>query len=550
MDVLLSPWTDANSTDTRNLQASTITKSVPIGELIDLYGGALLVDNIVVGDRLLEEFEFEVEFESSGLAVRRSQIEGATIGADDPRGDTLFLKLPTKCGQQIFIAMAEIFRFYYLSSSILARTVLSTDILEPRRSIYAPKHTSPEKGSAPAKLVVRRGMAKGDVPTIARLVFSPGQVGLSRATSIYTRSIGDVPRGPRILAAEPPFSGVTKLRCRGRSTGDAPDSPVLVTKLDSCSGPMYFGSLEWRYEDDYKAPPKSKPGSEGEEKKKGRRIGTMEMQFLYLDDGKLPSTEYVSQTFMVDSLDDRFSVLESTLVKRVRIDASGDTRTKNSKPKQGDPLNLTANSPHGKTEDGGGTQATDTASTHKQDEEEEEKKGKDPHASRATPAEVLLHTIEVAEAIAKLSDAKMFERIVSDKPAKCVGRLFNLFPETVGGAKRRWLYLDDKRDTDRRPLLLIEFLANGRYGYLADIVRRGVDSMSLMLLKTIDGGQASKGQLVSFIEITAAARVEGRQTPAAALREIKLEITHRRHRLVGSIEDQAKEFCAILALSS
>ncbi len=547
MDVLLSPWVDDGSTDARNLQASTVTKSVPIGELIDLYGGALVVDNIVVGDRLLEEFEFEVDFQSDGTKVRRSQIEGATIGADDPRGDTMFLSLPTKCGRQIFIAMAEIFRFYYLSSSILARTVLGPEILEPRRSIYAPKHTSPESESAPARLVVRRGMAKGDVPTIARLVFSPDQVGLKRAKAIYTRSIGEVPKGPKLLAAEPPFVGDAKLRCRGRLTSDAADSPILITKLDSCSGPLYFESLEWRYEDDYKAPPKSKSGKEGKKKKKGRRrIGTAELQFLYLDAGKLPSTDYVSQTFLVDSLDDRFTVLESTQVKRVRLDASGDTRTKNNKPKQGDPLNLTANNPQGNSEVGGGTQATDTVSTHKQDESE----GKDPPDSRATPAEVLLHTIDVAEEIARISNATMCDRIVSDKPAQCVGRLFNLFPEAVGGAKRRWLYLDDERATNRRPLLLIEFHANGRYGYLADIVRRGVDSMSLMLLKTIEGGRASQEQLVSFIEVTAAARVEGRQTPAAVLREMELEIVHRRHRLVGSIEDQAKEFCTILVLSS
>lgn len=227
VDVCLAPLPPA--------RGNSIICSVPLGELIDLHAGAVIRENVVAEDHLLQRFTLGMTFTGKEKVCGRAEMDRFAVEQSDVRQPTQFLEVQEDSGRTIYISMSEIFRFYYLSSSVIGRALLTDAILSPQQNIYAPKHTVQPDEHGAGFLVLRRGMNKNDLLAIARLVLSPDKIGLKRAESIYLykrdRRSGSVLR----LAAHPPFDGPTRLQCRGIALGNQETSPLLITRIDSCS---------------------------------------------------------------------------------------------------------------------------------------------------------------------------------------------------------------------------------------------------------------------------------------------------------------------------
>lgn len=537
VDVCLSPLPPT--------RGESVIRSIPVGELIDLHAGAVIRDNVVAEDHLLRRYSLNVTFGSEDKVWGRDKLDRVAVQQGDVRQPTQFLQVAEENGRTVYISMAEIFRFYYLSSSVLARSLLSDAILTPEQTIYAPKHTVQPDEHGAAFLVLRRGMNKNDLLTIARLVLSPQRIGLERAKGIYLfkrdKRSGSILR----LAARPPFDGQTQLECRGIPLSNDSTSPLLITRIDSCSAELPFNNLRWRYEDDYETQESNgqskEPGMPG--KPRGRKIGIGSQGFVFLDENEQPTTSFVSQLVEVEQFADRFPAVASLKIHREKLEAPQSGRAKARANVHDDPLNLSARKASGTADAKRKTQAVDPMSKHDVDGEPEDTGEK----TKKCRLDVLEHSIELAKKIAAISEAKLIDRVVTDKSATAFGHYFNLLPAEVDGRPRRWLYLDDERKL-RRPMLILEFERGDRYGYLIDIVRRGDESMSLMLLRTSSGAKATNDQLLEFVRQTASARVRDCPTSVSAMSIHGMELTHKPHRASEKLEPRAIEYCQILAI--
>lgn len=525
----------------------SVIRSVPIGEAIGLYSGALLEDEVVVGDHLLKAIELDLVFCPTDRIVPRSDIPGLPLAWADTRQQTAFLEARTGNGDVAYIAMAEIFRFYYFTSSVLGRTLLSAAVLEPQQTIYMPTHTSMPADVSHPTLVIRSGMTPVDVPTIACMVLPVGQLGLMRIRDTYLNTLHRV-RGIAPLVARPPFDGPTHLKCRGVAFKHLSGTIRLITKLDSCSSPMPFTSLKWRYEDDYK--PAEWNGEEQDAKREGksgsRKVGAEELEFVYLDAGELPSTAFFTTSANVESLEDRFPALRSLEIARERLEPSGGAKTRTRRRPLGDPLNLSASRPSSAARHSEQTQAVNptterAAETSVETEDEVEVR------KRGVRFDVLHRSLRIVRSMATQSSAEAGDRVVSDGRATILDHVFNLVPSTVNERVRRWLYLDEER-TKRRPVLIVEFRLCTSYAYFVDMVRRDNETMCLMLFTTSNRKRASDEQIRALLSATASARVRGSQTSVRHMLAKGLVLYHEPHRPKGEVDVLAAKFCRLVEM--
>jgi hypothetical protein len=522
-----------------------VIRAVPIAELIDIHVGAVLVDNVVSGDHRIAPLSIDVQFGHDDRICGRDDMEQFGVARDDVRRPSMFLQTQSPEGRLVYLSMPEIFRFYYFSSSNIARALLSDSFLTPKQYIYAPRHTRwPDKDGL-AKLVLRRGINKHDVLTIARILFAEQGIGLDRAREIYAGQIETTQGSVRRLIARPPFFGRTKLTCRGISRATGQSAPLLITRIDTCTAALPFRTLLWRFEDDYQTREWNgqirEPRQPG--KPRGQRIGIGSAGFVYLDENEVPTNSFVCQIVEVEQFARRFPSATEIVIHRTKLDAQDDPASRSQALLHADPLNLSARKPSNRGDPAQKTQSVEPSSVHPVDGEANH--ADDP--STAHRPEVMQHSIALAAEIASIAGAEMSDRVVTRELAEAFSHRFNLFPREVDGKKKRWLYLDRER-TVRRPLLIVELSRSSRYGYLIDMYRRGAETMCLMLLRTQLGARASDAQLREVIRHTAAARVRGCQTSTGALSALGLVLVHKPHRLTDLLATRAADYLRILAI--
>lgn len=464
--------------------------------------------------------------------------------AQDVAGETDFLAVSSASGRRVYISGAEIFRFYYGTSSRLARAILNGGVLNTKQEIVSSFSPATEASGGIAHLVLPRSVLPSDVPTIARWVLAQQKMGLQYATDVYRHSVASRPiAGLRRLRARPPFHGMSRLAGWALFDHEDPRSVAFVFGLHQCSAQYPFERLHWRYNRDLREssdgestrPSQSPPGRG----RSGLRREPEPLSFLYLDEDATPTTRFSTQTVQVDDLARRFPGLALHGVERTArtmgpVDASAPSGAFVLRQ----PLGHSARAPSSQGDRG--VQGVDLTVGDANAKESIRGRPVGPDPDR-----ILRRTLDIGQRLAELTGARLHNRVVTPASAEALGHTFNVFPATLEGKRWRWLYLDDAR-THVRPLLLLEFEHGTRWGYLIDVVRRAVEPMALLLVRTDTGERVSDDALGQLVSLMARQRVRGNAIGAEHGKALGLAIAPRIHRLSMSIDPAVREYASVL----
>ncbi|MDC7714615.1 hypothetical protein PQU96_10840 [Vogesella sp. LYT5W] len=172
----------------------------------------------------------------------------------------------------ILVSEIELLRYYYLTTSFMARIIFGGAFGQHGWSeiICNMIHEGPtfDLGLEQARFVYRQGFAYADVPVLARILFTGGKrpalcgatrVGKAIRAARINRLGKDALVHPRTFF---PFLGRTDLSLQGR-TWETEGGPVfLVSRIVGCSGPFPFKSISFCEEVGPGGKP-AKPGAPG-----------------------------------------------------------------------------------------------------------------------------------------------------------------------------------------------------------------------------------------------------------------------------------------------
>lgn len=145
----------------------------------------------------------------------------------------------------ILIPAAEVVRFYYACSTILARAVFNGSFLSAEKlgSLIAPQSFF-DAAARVAGTRLRMRVFNSDAPVIARVLMSAqARLGVRMVYQAVQRE--SINRGTTHINTCFPFDGVTRLRCRALRFGsaNARHRRHLVLEIKQCGGPFPFDRL-------------------------------------------------------------------------------------------------------------------------------------------------------------------------------------------------------------------------------------------------------------------------------------------------------------------
>jgi hypothetical protein len=168
---------------------------------------------------------------------------------DDPEANALFVGIGAGGDPYAYIiACTELLRFFYATSSVMIRSVLSDDFLDPNRNLWnvALSYILPD---GKAFLQLRKRMFDADAPFMARFAFSP--YAQMQAREIYLYAAGMRREDDtRTIRALPPFEGRTRLIVNAIPMDVAGSRRWLISRLISCDWRPPYTHLDYQRDND------------------------------------------------------------------------------------------------------------------------------------------------------------------------------------------------------------------------------------------------------------------------------------------------------------
>ena len=534
---------------------------LPLGETFDLFSGAGLTDGVLDAklDGNLRPFSLKVD-------VTRAAMQIVRRGDRDPRSGEFILPWRTDLSEtsdlymavlrdaqdrwQAVVPCAELFRFYYLTSSRLGRTILSPNMLASNRILFSENGTLAPDAAGHMKLVVRRGVLPSDVPLIARWIASSGRYGLQAAEQIARHQTLQARSGdfePVPLRVLPPFEGSCTWSVLGHQVRRGDRMYVFICKLISCDAPFGYETLEWRF-DDERAPSDSvNPDPSDIERAKAPKSGVFvddePLPFVYLDDDITPTSRFKTRIVPLDDLSKRFPSLNVDGVIRKKPDSLS---SRNSKPLSA-AVPKTAGALSARAPSGGGdgdAQAVEFTASHPNLAQP----GSDRYGDEfsLTPRQALQLVFDICDEIAA-REVICRDRADTAGRATLFGRTFNLFPDTIARPRRRFLFMDESR-TQPRPIYVAEFEHAKRFGYLLEIPRKPGEKFSTLLFREIRNARIQESILVAVLDEVG--KNESVSISEETLNLWGLVAKRAMHLSHADIEQRATDFLAYLNLES
>ncbi|WP_432723889.1 hypothetical protein R0381_000735 [Jeongeupia wiesaeckerbachi] len=207
--------------------------------LVEVAGKSKTFHNLHISPNTVRLVKSDVVVDGHPLIRRRFHQIGAGLGANclaiewhgDPYG--------------IIIPVAEIIRFYYATSTDLAKAVFSGDFRHNLGSIVNPARCGFDKQERRCLLKLRKEFADADAWIIGRILNS--HEAFEGATLVHDSMILEAVQNKRRVYPEAafPFAGTTNLRARVKAmrTPDENGWRYIVFALEYCTGLFPFDSL-------------------------------------------------------------------------------------------------------------------------------------------------------------------------------------------------------------------------------------------------------------------------------------------------------------------
>ncbi|WP_156952562.1 hypothetical protein [Microvirgula aerodenitrificans] len=275
--------------------------------LVENAGKTKTFDNLVISPETVRLLKSDALVEGQLLIRKKYHQIGAGLAANclaiewqgDPYG--------------IIIPAAEIVRFYYATSTDLAKAIFAGDFRHELGSIVNPAECGYVEQERRGRLKLRKEFADADAYVIGRILFSPEA--FKGAVLVHDSMIKQAVQGKSRLYPEAafPFSGVTNLRVRMKSmkTPDEERWRFIVFAVEYCSGPFPYSAItcdrdnsNLRPEEGYDQPDELKAPAYPRKQQSGKDV----------TDGELQSKEDASkeiQSAVIDLPEERFGALAS-----------------------------------------------------------------------------------------------------------------------------------------------------------------------------------------------------------------------------------------------
>lgn len=258
--VFLVAVDNSHSGETHQTGADLIlaVAAIPIGELVRLHIGQIIVDGVPAKPSnqfqpLEETLKLRLNFDLKNLTIfdRYQERNGQYIFPkgrvnNDPslEGENNNLFVGIRVGDNPYhfiIPCAEIFRFFYATSSELVKEFISDSFIDPSKRLWNPLTAQLDPTTGHASFSIRKYMLDADAKYLARFVWD--DYALARAQDIYLAAAGILsPVYERMLYARPPIQGDHFIKCITRTLSSG---SIFIRKILTCSWTPAYTSLEW-----------------------------------------------------------------------------------------------------------------------------------------------------------------------------------------------------------------------------------------------------------------------------------------------------------------
>lgn len=391
----------------------------------------------------------------------------------------------------VIIPCAEVFRFFYCTSSRMLYTILSDKILDPDRFIIDPARSGTVENNPEVAVVwLRQWMFNSDRRHIARLFFTPGA--FEEAKKVFLRAGGYVDKGvfERALIALPPRHGQMSLKCIFKRFVSDGHERIFVTRLISASNwTLPFQEIHFGRDNDGRriASDKERDGLPDDKRRQRPNVLVEGAEINVLED--LSADNSIDPIELNDAaFESRFPDLDK--IYSPQIEKINQT-TKNNKGKKVLPL------ANGSLVEGSSSGHESLVNTilHAMEKATENKRGdKEKEGVRSEPLKELEigHLTKLHERIEHLELARTNKAYVDrleigylsilDQLGLIKGKPVNILPISIDGKSSKWLFLDGNK-SHPRPVLIVRLTLDGKVRYMIDFMHkdRKRDTASLLL---------------------------------------------------------------------
>lgn len=490
-------------------QGSAVARRVPAAELMRLPLNVVINDARIAIDPCLplpseeiDTLDVDISESKSKLINRYAQAyetedfiipysEGRSPSPDSDGGKAYYVAIEHNGDPfGVIIPCAEIFRFFYCTSSRMLYTILSDKILDPDRFIIDPARSGTKEGEPEIAVVwLRQWMLNSDRRHIARLFFTPGA--FEEAKNIFLRAGGYIDEGTfeHALIALPPPHGQMKLKCIFKRFVSDGRERIFVTRLISASSWMLpFQEIHFGRDNDARSVAGDKERDGLPDDKRQQR------PYVLAEGAKINLLEDTSADNSIDPAELGDAEFESRFPELDKIHSPQIEKykqeTKNNKGKK--QLQFAS----GTLVDGSSVareglvntilRAMEASTEIKQAQKKEDSGWSEPLVElevRQSKLHNMINYLEMARADDGYAGRLDVDYLpVLDELGLIKGRLVNILPDSIDGKPSAFLFLD-KDQKVRRPVLIASLNLDGRVRYLIDFMHRyGQNSTSTLLL--------------------------------------------------------------------
>lgn len=275
--------------------------------LVEAAGKDKIFHSLTISPDTVRLVKSDIKIDGHPLILKRFHQIGAGLAAnclaikwrDDPYG--------------IIIPVAEIIRFYYATSTDLAKAIFAGDFRHDLGSIVNPAECAFNEQEKRCLLKLRKDFANADAWIIGRILNS--REAFTGATLVHDSMIKEaVQNKPRLYPeAAFPFIGSTNLRARVKPMRTPDDSNwrYIVFAMEHCTGPFPFNAITCDRDNSNLCPEK---GEDLPDDQKKTAFPVKQASDKNITDGELQSDNEPSnnlQSAVVTLPEDRFGALAS-----------------------------------------------------------------------------------------------------------------------------------------------------------------------------------------------------------------------------------------------
>lgn len=423
---------------------------IDIGELAKLHIGTITKNGTPI-DNSAGKFHYEkiqsakLDFTESNLIVfdRYHQVDGKYIIPEgkqqvESEGDNnnLFVGIEANGNPYHFvIPCTEVFRFFYATSSTMAKVSLSDKFLSPDKHLWDTKAS--KRGDPPeayALIWLRKRMLDSDAPYLARFPWDPYALNKAKDIYLYAAAL-KLPNHERMIFAKPPIQGSHKTKF---VSVDLSSGSILISRLISCDWVPEYTYLKWDRDNDGRSNPDE--NTFGDPPKAGWPSKPKPKNLLPPDflGGDRHNPDLMPSKITESEIEDRFPKLKEIPKKKMPQPPTGPWKAPE------DMNSYYKNAFGGTTQDGQSSESVLGATTiesEMQSAGSTEAEDVDVKTGISDYLSVLKH-LQLANGIGYV---EFSEIVVTEFYKKFEGVHFNVFPATYENKKHNWLYIDEEK---------------------------------------------------------------------------------------------------------